>query len=333
MKTFLNIILIVFIIIMSLNCVYADTPINLGEKLSSVYTIDERKSVIGKTEYNITLNGKDIVKTINVNEYVPCEGDYISLREFVEALGGKIEWDPCFETNYLGYFEILGTKYEYRSFWPMGSEFDNELAFNIILSTDMQGENVVISMNGWTEALYAKFVDNTIYIPITSLRRLLPRMGYLFNIDKEERTFNIKAYDFEKEKELMLEKFPVEIFGKSMYGKEYVGVFQDSGEYYCDDFFDYQATATESYENRYYDYLDDSYRSMYALNNNAEEVLKNMLQAAYFTLIDDKIKVNYDEELEAYIVYNKDYFNVEKLDNTYKIIVIRKYDNMVLYSY
>lgn len=62
-----------------------------------------------------------------------------------------------------------------------------------------------------------------------------------------------------------------------------------------------------------------------------EDFYKNLFQANYRKFIDN-IYIEYDNDLDSYIIYNKNFKNVDEIDNTYKIMVIRKFDNMILYK-
>lgn len=325
-----RLLLCLIVIIFNFNFVAADTKIT--EKVSTETTESELYNKIRSVKYDITMNGENTNKTISVDEYSPNVGDFVSLREFVEVMGGTIEWAPDPETRVLGYFEIFGTKYKYTSHYPFDDIPDMETAFAITLYRVDDDKDVMISMSSAVESMYTKFINGRIYIRFTSIRRLLPRMGYLFNLDKNNRTFNLKTYDFDKEKNLVLTKFPVEKFGESIYGKTYAGISEFSGEYGEMDLFLKQADDTEFMEYRYSNYIDSDFKRLYVVNDNEYDFYKGMLEAQNLTYFDTEVKVDYDNELDAYIVYNKDFRNVDELDFSYKILVIRKYDNMILYK-
>lgn len=205
--------------------------------------------------------------------------------------------------------------------------------FPIDLYMIMDGKEIPLTMGGMSSSMFTKLNDNTIYINIRNLRKLLPRMGYLINADDKNFSINVKSYDFNKEKEIFLKTFPVEKFGESWYSKKYDRYLYEEyfNFYLCDDFYFNQYNCTEAIEDSYKVYIDNNYRQMYSYDN--EKAYKDLLQAAYYTYIDDEIKVKYDEDLDAYIIYNKEYDNVSKLDDTYKILVVRKYDNMIMFQY
>lgn len=337
MKKLIILLINILIITANLNIVYGNTSMEMSERIKDFPTDEERMKVQDTNNFNIYINGENTGETISILGFIPYEGDYMPLRDFVEKLGGKIEWDPYYDIEteyygYLGWFELFGTKYTYESNLVLNTS-DMKMYYYIRLSTNINGKETVIGMSLTTEDLFCKMIDNRIYIPIGAARKLLPRMGYLCSIDKDNSTLSIKEYDFEKEKEIMCSKFPEEKFDKSIYNTEFDGSFYYDGEYYCDDAFTEQIDDTVTYENRYSDYIDSSYKSIYVVNKDVDTFMKNMLQAACLMHIDDEITVEYDDELEAYVVYNKDFRSAESLDNTYNIIVIRKYDNMVLYRH
>ena len=319
----------VMVSLMTIN-VFADTKIT--EKLPKVL-LDEVDYYEHTTDtYSIVINGEDTGKTINVREYDARVGDFVSLREFVEVLGGSITWEPNEETKYLGKFEFLNKEYKYYSHYPFDDTKDMENAFALDLFMIMEDKDVNILMNGMVESVYTKCVDGKIYIRIKSLRRLLPRMGYLFNLDKENLCFNIKAYDFESEKKLVNEKFPVDKFGNGLYGRNYNGIVLDGKTYWLSDLFCEQSSQNESLEQKYFDYINNDFTVGYIIKEEDKNTFyRGVFEALTLTKFDD-VYIDYDEELDAYIIYNKNFYDVESLDKTYKILAIRKFDNMVLYS-
>ena len=330
--------------------VYGSTPIESSKsKNQKVYSRDERIKLISSDEFDITIDGQATNKKITINKYIPSVGSYVSLRELVNALGGTIEWDPYFNdktenesdgtlerqpyytTKYLGKFSLLGTEYKYYTYFKWGSYEDKETYLPIVITTQYEGKECILPMNAMVETLATKLVDNKIYIPIDALRkRILPRMGYLCNINEEELTFNIKKYDFEKEKALMLNKFPIDQYPYNKYAKEYDNIITDTDgiTYFINDIFDELDSKTSSVESKCLKYIDEAYRPDYDIFGS-ERVLKNYLQAVYLQWIDEEINIEYDNDLEAYIVSST--VNKEDTNEVRECeIVVRKYDNMVL---
>lgn len=325
-------IFLIFYIIVNSIMVYGN-DVSMIKKISQPLNIEELTTKIGVNKYDITVNGKNIEKTIEMYEYSNKVGDFISLREIIEALGGVIEWNPNDDTKELGYFELLGRRYYYESGISIDNlDIDLETYFPINLYTYMDDNKVLLTMSSSLESMSSRLIGDRIYINITALRRLLPRMGYLVNINGEEKTLNIKEYDFNYERELVLRKFPIKKFGKSYYGDEYEEyTLLYSDEYFCFDFFCEQVGATETIEQNYYDYVNSEFRQLFVIKFDNIKFYKDMLQVAHGNYIDDEIYVDYDEELDAYIIYNKDFTKVDYIDDSYKILVLRRYDNMVLY--
>lgn len=52
------------------------------------------------------------------------------------------------------------------------------------------------------------------------------------------------------------------------------------------------------------------------------ENYKGMLEVSTLIHYYNELKINYNKNLDAYIVYNKDYKNVDSLDTTYKVVLI-----------
>ncbi len=300
-------------------------------------TVKEIENELSILNYSLNLNGNTVSDNILVRRYSPYVGDYVSLRQVITALGGNIEWKPNRETRELATFEIFNEKYVLKLADCIGW-IDNipEIyiySFPIDLYMIMDGKEIPLTMGGMSSSMFTKFIDNTNYVSLCDLRKLLPRMGYLINADDKNFSINVKSYDFNKEKEIFLNTFPAEKFGKSWYSQEYDRyIYEKNLNFYlCADFYFNQYNCTEAVEDSYKVYIDNNYRQMYSYGN--EKAYKDLLQAAYYTYTDDELKVKYNKDLDAYIVYNKEYDNVSKLDDTYKILVVRRYDNMIMFQY
>ena len=79
---------------------------------------EESKTVLGTKKYDVVLNGINVGTSVTVKEYSKKCLDYISLRELVESLNGKINWYPDYsswnddiksmiENTYIGYKYLL----------------------------------------------------------------------------------------------------------------------------------------------------------------------------------------------------------------------------------
>lgn len=325
-----------FIVILILSVIF---NVSIVLASSRGIDIDKVEHQLGTVKYDIKIDGVNSNKSINVREFDPEVGDYVSLRAFVEALGGSIEWEPNDLNKDLGKFELLGYKYtmELDSCLSSIHEIPNkyyEYYLPINLYTEVDGKKIVFNMNNWINAISVRFENDTIYINITSLRRLLPKMGYLINFNKDDKSVNLKTYNFDDEKRIVLEKFPIEKFDLSYYSdsyEEYIEDTRDPNIYYCYDIFSKQARSTEDIESRYLKNVAPTYKSMYYCDNPDENFYKELFKGLLTDSENIELSVKYDEDIDAYIIFNKPYDDVSVLDETYKIMAVRKYDNMIMY--
>lgn len=315
----------------------------------AVVTLEDQHKILESDVYKVNLDGKELDKTVLVNEYKPYVSGHLALRDFVEALGGTVTWNPNYsewgddEKNWkLGSFELFGWKYDFTSsnnYLLEGGFKDFEYALQVELYTKMDNKDVQMQMSTLASTMYLKLVDNRLYINVNDIRELLPRMGYLFNIDKENKVINIKKYDFEKEKQLMIEKFPYEKYGDSFYNKEY-GKYEmidqgyKAGDYSCEDMFYAQMRDTENMEMKCFNYIDCKINFGYVVNNDVDEFYKKMFYSEFFSSYrnGENVYIKYDPDLDAYILTNKDLDINDKLNQDFKILVLRKFDNVILYA-
>lgn len=320
---------IVYMYISCLNCFGAE--ISMTNKISSASTETEINQELMQIECDIKIDDNDTGKNIIIHRYSSKVGDFVSLREMVESLGGNIIWEPDYETKTLGYINFLGSNYIYKSHYSLDEIPDIKSQFAIDIYKLDGDKKILVPMSNGVESMYTKFIDGKIYMRFSSLRYLMPRSGYIFNVDEKNSSFNIKNYNFNSEKDLLLTKFPVSKFGKSLYGNtdtDYYPIF-GKNMYYCGDVFAQQVSDTENMEKNYFNYIDTNFRRCYVQDN--EDFYKNLFQANYRKFIDN-IYIEYDNDLDSYIIYNKNFNDVDEIDNTYKIMVIRKFDNMILYK-
>ena len=64
---------------------------------------EESKTVLGTKKYDVVLNGINVGTSVTVKEYSKKCLDYISLRELVESLNGKINW----YTDYSSWNDVI----------------------------------------------------------------------------------------------------------------------------------------------------------------------------------------------------------------------------------
>ena len=62
-------------------------------------------------------------------------------------------------------------------------------------------------MSNFDEDLDAKVLDGRIYVSMEFMTRLFSRLGYMGIFDKDTKIFNVKKYNPEEEKRIVLEKF------------------------------------------------------------------------------------------------------------------------------
>ena len=304
---------------------------------------EELKTVIGTQTYNVVLDGKKTEKYVTIKEHSKKCLDYISLKNLTESLNGYIKCYPEYYSldgklgsRFLGDFELLGEKFNFRTCNNECIVDDDKLIDHwMLISTDIENKNVILNMSNYDEELSIEIYDNEIYVSMEFLTRIFSRLGYMCVFDKDTKTFNIQKYDIEKEKKLMLEKFPEEKFKKIPYR-----VFENSEPIYEDirmgerayilyDVFDKFAKKTTGVEYLYREYIGYNYKLGYKINENIETALRGMLEAWYMTHFDN-ICIKYDEDLDAYIVCNKKFENIDDIDDTSKFLVVRKFDYMIL---
>ena len=85
----------------------------------------ERNNLLGIENFKVSSNTALSKNNISFYKYSDLDGDFVSLREVIEALGGSIEWTPNYNSYSLGYFELLGYKYEYESAFLLNPENEN----------------------------------------------------------------------------------------------------------------------------------------------------------------------------------------------------------------
>lgn len=355
MKKILSIMLIVFASILSISSVYGKEG-EIKDKLPiSKVSWEDEINELNQIKCNVVIDGKSTGKTVTIHQYLPAIGDYIELRELVEALGGTITWNnPDLFRRNLGEFEIFGSKFKYESYFSKytlidlasGSNVSDYASanypINLFMYDNIEDKYVHIPMSLSSETVCGKLVNNHIYISMDKPRRALPRIGYLCNVDDSSNIFNIKRYDYNAERNLMLKKFPKEKFGMGLYSKDknedYIVYYDSVDKYtskyikepYYDDFFIKQNTTTELIELNYTQYFNTNYRSLYIQHNNTDKYYRDLFQAAYMNYYDN-IVLTYDNDLNAYIISNKEFNDIDKLDKSCALLVVREFDNMVLY--
>lgn len=307
---------------------------------------EESKTVLGTKKYDVVLNGINVGTSVTVKEYSKKCLDYISLRELVESLNGKINWYPYYsswnddiKSRILGDFELFGNKFKFYS-WAIKDMDpiydDREYQYWLRISTEINNQDVILPMSNFDEDLDAKVLDNRIYVSMEFLTRIFSRLGYMGVFDKDTKIFNVKNFNPEKEKRLILEKFPEDKFPSIPYrfyenknDTVYKTRVYEKTTYILYDVFHAMASKTISTEYLYVKYIGYNYKLGYKVNGDKERFLKNMLEAYYMKHFDD-VCIKYDEDLDTYIVSNKKFENINDIDDTSKFILVRDFDYMLL---
>lgn len=307
---------------------------------------EESKTVLGTKKYDVVLNGINVGKSVTVKEYSKKCLDYISLRELVESLNGKINWYPDYsswnddiKSRVLGDFELFENKFKFYSCATKDIDpiyDDREYLYWLQISTEIDGQNVTLPMSNFDEDLDAKVLDGRIYVSMEFMTRLFSRLGYMGIFDKDTKIFNVKKYNPEEEKRIVLEKFQGNQFESipyRFYENKNDTVYETKAfertTCILYDVFHAMASKTISTEYLYRKYIGYNYKLGYKVNINKERFLKDMLEAYYMKHFDD-IYIKYDEDLNIYIISNKNFENINDIDDTSKFILIRDFDYMLL---
>ena len=81
-----------------------------------------------------------------------------------------------------------------------------------------------------------------------------------------------------------------------------------------------------------FNYIDCKINFGYVVNNNVDEFYKKMFYSRFSSQDGDNVYIKYDPELDAYILTNKDLNINDELNQDFKILVLRKFDNVILYA-
>jgi hypothetical protein len=304
---------------------------------------------------DVNFKGEDTGKQVSV-VYNGNKGAFISLQDFAEAVGGS--YTPSRKYDYfgtnMGEFEIFGKKFVMETRNTLGKDEELKSVFmNMYVYTYEDNKKILLQFNSYTMDGTFLFVDNIPYFCTDYYRTILPRIGYLVNLDIEGKTLNIKKYNFEEEKKMMLRRFSSKKFDTgvvcNLYAEEYKQKYEkfDSiivnrkhpvrigGLCEYSDFFVKQDALTRNTKALAWKYVSDFHDNYYlGIIDTSEDYYKDMFKVAYRDAdIDNKdITVEYDSALDAYIIYNKDYKEADSLDRSYKILVVRGFDGMTLYK-
>lgn len=174
MKKFLCLVLCL------LNTIVCIQPVYAGKEFTSS-NMDAYRNDIEETRYysdgvttlDVIMDGVDTGKKLDVWRY-PASYDSISLREVVEAMGGKIVWEPNYKkgvgfigekelkngyggryssmdefpgfVTYLGYFTLFGKTYKFYDMSDMNEETDHRYCYRVSITTDIDKKEMQVSL-------------------------------------------------------------------------------------------------------------------------------------------------------------------------------------------
>lgn len=318
--------------------------ISYAYEINSSYEVDLRNKESNITRENISYTEKNdllsvekfIVKSkeelnrdsINLFKYSDLKGDYVSLRDAVEIIGGEISWKGALNDNYkynYGYININQKIYKYlysaRDDYNIKTKF-SYMSFYYIDENEKE-KDIVFSSYG---PITIKFKDNMLLIPADQLMCLLNRFGYIYTFDFENKIFRIEKYDFIKENEIVKKLFPKT--NDLLYYDSEETLFNT--EVLGEDFYTNICGLNQGTNVGIWSYFDEEYKPY-------KEVLDYVKKAklcykGYYSIdTDDKnITVEYNADINCYIAYNNK-CNVDSPE--FKMIAIRCFDGQVIYVY
>lgn len=322
-------IFLVYLFLLSVNIYAEDNNTSMVEKSISTDFINSQ------IVYKLEDESNGVNESINIYDYEDCY--CVSLREIIELLGGDISWNYNKNTQQLGTINIYGKQYDYYSHLALDSYTNNSKEESFPITFYLVDNNIAycIPLSSYAESLFANYIDGKIYIPVSSLRDLFPRIGYLVGLDTTEKIIYFKEYDSEIEKKKIMTKFPVEQYGNNFYSqddKEPFELFHDylpyEHTYYSNISYDKQAAMTKQILVNCNKMFGISLTHYNDIKN--DEFYKYIFKACYQINDDINIFINYDSDIEAYVIANFDYITQKKINSDCKLIIVRKIDDMIL---
>ena len=223
MKKIISVVLSVLVFFNLFSFILYGKQLNL---LPSVfYTEKAVKKPLDSKDYSVFVENNKSDKKVTITEYVSSRGNFMSLREIVEALGGSIQWTPevvewrvrDYAQTYqkLGSFSLMGYNFEYYTPFGLhdgGTDLENYMLVDIYM--DCGDSKIYIPMQVMDTSPYSKFINGRLYVAVDFLSAIMPRIGYVSTVNKKSGIISIDKYDFESEKEIMLKKFPKQYLEK-----------------------------------------------------------------------------------------------------------------------
>ncbi|MCC8013751.1 MAG: hypothetical protein LIO87_01020 [Eubacterium sp.] len=296
-------------------------------------------------EYEIYSDGEETGKILRGYEFnFAGIENLVSFKDLIEAFGGEYTYSPVNKLITFNNKNVDNRSYALYSWGKIQldghtyrmmidaciSDIEEYEEFPITLIDENSEEYEELSLSFGQDGYY---IDDEIYVPINYAYFLAQKESKMMNFDNG--FFNIKSYDFREEERLLDELLPD---GRRL-------KLNDSR--FPDD-------ASLDEENFYYDSSKDFYYAYSVLqtytdidltfgysvsDDEAKDYCKKILLGAYnLESIGYDLSVDYNEALDAYIVYNKDYADAPDgttadRDTELRLIVVRAYDGKMIYYY
>ncbi|MCD8091246.1 MAG: hypothetical protein LUD81_11620 [Clostridiales bacterium] len=295
-------------------------------------------------EYNVYLDGEDTGKILRGYEYnSDLIGNLVSFEDLIEAFGGEYTYSPVnslikfnneavdhySSVNYSwGTFRLDGKSYRIMIQYPPSETTEYQYFYMSLVDENAEAPTEFFLSNRQS----GYYVDDEIYVPIEYAYYIAQLESKMMNFDNG--AFNIKTFDFEREEQILDEQFP------------------DGGHLKLNDerWPDNTRTREDFYEGSSKEFIDafmavkgyiETHISYgYSIPCEAAKEYCGLLLLGAYRLgsIGYDLYMDYNEDLEAYVVYNKDYSRLidgtdEDRDKELRLIVVIAYDGKMIYYY
>lgn len=290
-----------------------------------------------KMTFTVNDNGSLTNKTIDV--YNRNGAAYISMRDFFESLGGSVSYNYDPKSYQLGTIKVFGKRFDYYSHFPMEDYYipgemlyGKEDSFPIVFYMVDNDKAKLIGMSSMVEALFTKYVDGRIYVPINSFRSLMPKTDHIVAFDFVNKQMVVNNYSLEKEKEIISGLVKEDLVQDYYKYREDFELIDGRTErlnykflYYSNDIYDDQLHSTLVMESMYY----DRYGNRPLIND--EKTSADYFRA-FCRLDDEKVFVVYNSDLDGYIVSNFEFETDHEFVKGDRLLIIRRSDNMIIFD-
>ena len=288
----------------------------------------ERNNLLGIENFKVSSNTALSKNNISFYKYSDLDGDFVSLREVIELIGGKVEWKGELPENSkfnYGYIDINNKKYEFSYSAKEDYVIDTKVTYISIYKNNVYGKEVLMCITG-RGPLLGKVYGNTLLIPAEQIPCIFNRWGYIDTFDLKNNIFNEYKIDMIEENKKVKELLP-ETDAGSYYDSETIKYTTEETGY--DIYSSINAMNTATYDS-IHKYFDSVYKP-YAMDTDYEARARLYYKATCLVDTDDEnITVEYNKDLDCYIAYNN---RCSKESPKFKMIAIRKFDGQVIYSY